>query len=106
MKADGLARAGSGCNPDESGLTADKPVVPPAAFASDGEHQCDDACLYHECDENCTHWVDVSTVEEGYGTTFVPGSCHHLHAVAVTSVRGDLLGWLCLCCDRPIRLLR
>jgi hypothetical protein len=58
--------------------------------------------VYHDCDSDCTDWVDVSTVSEGYGTTFVPGSCKHSHTVPVKMITGKVLGLLCLCCDHFI----
>jgi len=58
--------------------------------------------VYHQCDSSCRDMIDVSTVEEGYGTTFVPGACKHRHAEPVESVSGDILFLLCLCCDHVI----
>lgn len=45
-------------------------------------------------------WVDVSTVEEGYGTTFVKGSCRHTEMVPVELLSGEVAAQLCVTCDR------
>jgi hypothetical protein len=44
-------------------------------------------------------WVDVSTLGEGPGTTFVKGRCNHLEVVAVENVEGELVAHLCRTCD-------
>jgi hypothetical protein len=60
--------------------------------------------VYHRCaDDRCHDLIDVSTVEEGYGTTFIPGPCRHSRAVPVEAVTGEVLAWLCLCCDRQLQ---
>jgi hypothetical protein len=50
-------------------------------------------------------WVDVSTVEEGYGTTFVKGACRHTEVVPVESVDGEVVAKLCLTCDKHWALI-
>ncbi len=44
-------------------------------------------------------WVDVSTVEEGYGTTFIKGACRHTEVIPVESA-GEVVAELCLTCDK------
>jgi hypothetical protein len=45
------------------------------------------------------NWIDVSTIEEGRGTSFVRGECNHLQVEEVHSVDGVLVAALCLTCD-------
>jgi hypothetical protein len=61
--------------------------------------------VYHHCaDGRCHDLIEVRTFGES-GPTFIPGACKHAHAVPVKSVTGEVLGWLCLCCDRQLKHL-
>jgi hypothetical protein len=44
-------------------------------------------------------WVDVSSLGERPGTTFVKASCNHLEVVPVQDVTGELVAQLCRTCD-------
>jgi hypothetical protein len=45
-------------------------------------------------------WVDVSSMGEGPGTTFVRAYCNHLEVEPVTDVDGELVAKLCRTCDK------
>jgi hypothetical protein len=45
-------------------------------------------------------WVDVSTMAEGPGTTFVKASCNHLKVEDVRDTDGELVAKLCRTCDK------
>jgi hypothetical protein len=47
-------------------------------------------------------WVDVSTLGEGPGTSFVKGRCNHLELEPVTSVTGERVAVLCRTCDKQL----
>jgi hypothetical protein len=51
---------------------------------------------------DCFERVEVSYLGSR-GSSFVPGTCRHVHVEQVTSsVTGETLAYLCLCCDRTI----
>jgi hypothetical protein len=44
-------------------------------------------------------WIDVSTMGQRPGTTFIKGPCKHLEVVPVESVEGERVAQLCRTCD-------
>ncbi len=46
------------------------------------------------------NWVDISTLEEGRGTTFVRAECNHLEVEPVHDISGELVARWCRTCDR------
>jgi hypothetical protein len=61
--------------------------------------------VYHRCPPDgggCRDQVDVSTLPDPPGSQFIPGGCRHTRTVPVTSVTGEALASLCLCCDRQL----